>query len=90
MPRHALTLFLSLPALILTSACTTAPSDAIVVSAPLRAYSVAFQNRLAGELMDAGPACDRVEPTQPCSAAERAVLDYLELRDRIRALAPPH
>ena len=91
--RNALRLSRSLLAAILLTACTTGPSETLVLSAPLAGYSAAFQDKLATELVEDGPACDRVDPQPGCSARARISLDYLALRDRLRlvtAEGPAH
>lgn len=70
--------------LAMLAGCGGGPS---IIAAPrLETYSPAYQNRLADE-MEANPLapCDRIDPSADCSAWKRAVIDYIDTRERIRA-----
>jgi hypothetical protein len=89
--KHVSRLFSAPIALLLLSACATAPSSAPVASVQLDvpAYSKAFTNRLADLIeADTQPPCDRLEPAPrgTCSALKTIISDYGYLRDQARAL----
>jgi len=56
----------------------------------LEAYSPEFQGRMADELDTMAEACDPLDPNPTCSAVARAILDYGELRARVRAMEGGH
>lgn len=56
------------------------------VSPDLAAYSREFQAKASGEMVALRPACARDVVLDQCSAIARMVIDYKELRDKIRAL----
>jgi hypothetical protein len=64
------------------------------VAPPLASYSDAFQEKAADEISELPLACARQDEVMMarCSALLRLALDYLHLRDQIRALeqAQPH
>jgi len=72
--------------LLLASCATGGSSTTTVVTPDLPIYSDAFQQRLADEIAanDKRP-CDPIQPQPPCSAWQRAVIDYGDVRDRVRA-----
>lgn len=70
---------------ILLAGCETVNSEPPRLVKPrLDSYSLEFQRQLADE-MTGRVACDRVEPMPPCSAWVRAVIDYGDLRRRVRS-----
>ena len=71
----------------LLAGCATAPSEPRPLVRPsVVPYSADFQEQAAIELDEAGRPCDRLEPAGECSAMARLVIDYLNLRDDLRAL----
>lgn len=69
--------------------CAAVVSDPIIATPELHQYSQEFQMKLLSELeVNPGNPCDRLEPTEQCSAWKRALADYLELRDDVRAAQP--
>lgn len=78
---------LSLAATILIAGCATGASSP-PVAPPLASYSPEFQAKAADELSELPVPCDRQEAIMMdrCSALLRMALDYLRLRDQIRAL----
>ncbi|WP_299444674.1 hypothetical protein [uncultured Rhodospira sp.] len=87
-------LFLGFLGASLLSACELASSSyiapAVVVAPELEAYSPEFQGRMADELDTMAEACDPLDPNPTCSAVARAILDYGELRARVRAMEGGH
>jgi len=61
--------------LIWLTACAARVSDPVVICPAVRDYPPAFSQRLA----------DEVQALPPDSAAVTALIDYVELRDRLRA-----
>ncbi len=66
-------------AMLLLTACATAPSRPSIVCPPVATYDGAFQARLA----------DEIQRLPRGAALERAMLDYARLRDQARACAIP-
>ena len=60
------------------SACATAPSERAVICQPVVTYDKVFQSRLADEL----------QRLPPGTATERAMADYVVMRDQARACRP--
>ena len=77
---------LTASAALLASCATGTSSTTTVVTPDLPTYSDAFQERLADEMANSDQRpCDPIQPRPPCAAWKRAVIDYGDLRDRIRA-----
>lgn len=70
---------------MLLSGCETVASS-VVVTPDLHEYGGAFLDQLADENDALAAPCDRLDPAPGCSALARAVVDYTELRERVRAL----
>lgn len=70
--------------ILLLSACATASFEPVVP--PLVRYGPEVQAHAADELEALGPACPRDGVIADCSAVKRLVLDYLWLRDQVRAV----
>lgn len=78
-----------LAAAISMSGCTTAPSKpatARVETPTLYEYAAPVQARAREESAHLGLPCPRTEVDGACSALKRLLLDYLQVRDEIRAL----
>jgi hypothetical protein len=60
-----------------------------VVAPPLPSYAAEFQSQAANELEALPPPCAPDTSGTGCSATKRLVLDYGDLRQRIRALRGP-
>lgn len=69
--------------MMLLSGCATATFNAVP---PLESYSPAVMKHAADELEMLGPACDRLTISPGCSAVTRMIIDYVDLRSRIKAL----
>ena len=68
---------------ILLSGCVTARSN---VLPDLVTYSEDFQMQAGGEVDSLPPACHHEVLTDGCSAIHRLVIDYLRMRDQVRAV----
>jgi hypothetical protein len=62
-----------------SSGCAPAPPEPVIVTPALPDWSAADQRETQGEL----------EACLDCDATEAAILDYVGLRDRIRAVEQP-
>jgi hypothetical protein len=73
--------------MILIAGCATGASSP-PVAPPLPAYSETFQEKAAEEISELPLPCARQDEVMMarCSALLRMTLDYLHLRDQIRAL----
>ena len=56
-----------------------------IVTPDIEDYSSGVQALAADELRTLGPPCDRAEVAEGCSSVHRMVIDYGDLRRRIRA-----
>lgn len=68
---------------ILLTACETATFK--TVKPPIVTYSEKVQNHAADELEAMGPPCPRDDVYGECSAVKRMVIDYKDVRNKIRA-----
>ena len=75
---------LALTSALLSTACAVGGSSAVLPAAV--AYGPMVQARAADELEGLGPACPRDAIIADCSAVKRMTMDYLWLRDLIRAM----
>lgn len=66
------------------TACERISSSA--VSPTLANYDAAFQLRAAEEMAKLRPACARDVVIEQCSTIKRMIIDYKELRDKVRAI----
>lgn len=64
-------------------------SEPVIVVPEIDQYSPAVQRRMADELQAMAPPCprDAEEVQQDCSVTARMIMDYGDLRNRIRAAA---
>lgn len=83
-PKNGSTLCLLLTAPLLLSACSLAPSSA--VSPALARYSRPVQAMAAQELSAMKPPCAGDVANEHCSAVHRMIIDYGDLRERVRVL----
>lgn len=74
----------------LIAGCATGASSP-PVAPPLESYSEVFQEKAADEISELPLPCARQDEVMMarCSALLRMALDYLHLRDQIRALEQP-
>ena len=59
--------------------------EPVVVTPNIEDYSEGVQALAADELRHLGPPCDRTKAVEGCSSVHRMVIDYGDLRRRIRA-----
>jgi len=59
--------------------------EAVIVTPDLEDYSKGMQALAADELDRLPPPCPRIEEAEGCSAIHRMVIDYGDLRRKIRA-----
>jgi len=59
--------------------------EAVVVTPPLVEYSPTIMNQAAAELEFMRPPCARDIAVGECSALSRMIIDYGDLREKIRA-----
>tara|TARA_R100000458_G_C8262323_1_gene237692 strand:- start:536 stop:793 length:258 start_codon:yes stop_codon:yes gene_type:complete len=68
---------------------TSKASEPVIVAPDLDQYSPPVQRRMADELQAMAPPCPRDAEAvqQDCSVTARMIMDYGDLRNRIRAAA---
>jgi len=72
--------------LLLIAPLTACEKISSSISPTLASYDPAFQLRAAEEMAALRPACARDVVIDQCSTIKRMMIDYKELRDKIRAI----